>query len=217
MRRFLRSVGWTFIGTGALVLYFLVYQLVGTNAVTNREQTSLRHELTRDWARPAASRGAGGPVDLRAPKPPPVGQALALIVIRKIGVERVVVEGVDRAQLRQGPGHVPKTVMPGQPGNFAVSGHRTTHGAPFYRLDGLVKGDTIQIITKAAVYTYTVTGSRIVLPSDTSVLDDVRGPDGKLRATITLTTCNPLYSARQRLIVFGDLSGTSANNGSVAA
>jgi sortase A len=67
----------------------------------------------------------------------PPGRAFALIQIPAIDVERVVVEGVGRDDLRKGPGHVPSTMMPGQPGTFGVSGHRTTYGAPFYRLDEL--------------------------------------------------------------------------------
>jgi sortase A len=97
-----------------------------------------------------------------------------------------------------------------------VSGHRTTYGAPFYRLNELAKGDTITVVTRDWTYTYSVTRTDIVRPTATEVLDNVPGPDGKPKATITLTTCHPRYSARQRLIVFGDLDFTSAT-GKVAA
>jgi sortase A len=141
-----------------------------------------------------------------------------VIDIPKIKLEnKVIVEGVGRDELRKGPGHVPSTVLPGQDGTFGVSGHRTTYGAPFYRLNELEKGDTITVVTREAVYTYTVTRTAIVRPTDTQVLDNVIGPDDKPKATITLTTCHPRYSARQRLIVFGDLSFTSVNSGEVAA
>ena len=130
---------------------------------------------------------------------------------------KVIVEGVGRDDLRKGPGHVPSTVLPGQPGTFGVSGHRTTYGAPFYRLNELEKGDTITVVTREAIYTYTVTRTAIVRPTDTQVLDSVIGPNNKPKATITLTTCHPRYSARQRLIVFGDLSYRSHNTGKVAA
>jgi sortase A len=112
---------------------------------------------------------------------------------------------------------VPSTVLPGQPGTFGVSGHRTTYGAPFYRLNELAKGDTITVVIREAIYNYTVTRTAIVRPTDTQVLDNVIGADDKPKATITLTTCHPRYSARQRLIVFGDLRFTSANTGKVAA
>jgi sortase A len=216
VRRLLRGTGWTFIGMGSFVLYFLVYQLVGTNAVTSRGQSELRTELQQAWT--------ATPVDPRpdpkksVPRRVATGKALAVLDIPKIQLDnKVIVEGVGRNELRKGPGHVPSTVLPGQDGAFGVSGHRTTYGAPFYRLNELAKGDTITVVTREAIYTYTVTRTAIVRPTDTQVLDNVRGPDGKPKATITLTTCHPRYSARQRLIVFGDLSFTSANTGKVAA
>jgi sortase A len=216
VRRLLRGTGWTFIGMGSFVLYFLVYQLVGTNAVTSRGQSDLRNELRREWTAAAAA-AAADPKKV-VPKPPARGKALAVIDIPKIQLDnKVIVQGVGREELRKGPGHVPSTVLPGQDGTFGVSGHRTTYGAPFYRLNELAKGDTITVVSKEAIYTYTVTRTAIVRPTDTQVLDNVEGPDGKPKATITLTTCHPRYSARQRLIVFGDLSFTSPNSGKVAA
>jgi sortase A len=217
VRRLLRGTGWTFIGMGSFVLYFLVYQLVGTNAVTSRGQSELRSELQREWSAAAAAPADPDPEKV-VPKRPARGKALAVIDIPKIQLEnKVIVEGVGREELRKGPGHVPSTVLPGQDGAFGVSGHRTTYGAPFYRLNELAKGDTITVVSKEAIYTYTVTRTAIVRPTDTQVLDDVPGPDGKPKATITLTTCHPRYSARQRLIVFGDLRFTSPNTGKVAA
>jgi LPXTG-site transpeptidase (sortase) family protein len=215
VRRLLRGAGWTFIGMGSFVLYFLVYQLVGTNAVTSRGQDELRSELQREWSAPGRQ-----PKDPRKVVPLRVadGKPLAVLDIPKIRLDnKVIVEGVGRDELRKGPGHVPSTVLPGQDGTFGVSGHRTTYGAPFYRLNELAKGDTITVVTQGAIYTYTVTRTAIVRPTDTQVLDNVNGPDGKPKATITLTTCHPRYSARQRLIVFGDLASTSVNSGQVAA
>jgi sortase A len=196
---------------GAFVLYFLVYQLVGTNAVTNAGQSSLRNQLQREWSGQPAPKGDPKKA---APRRVARGKGLAVIDIHKI---QLVVEGVGRDELRKGPGHVPSTVPPGQPGTFGVSGHRTTYGAPFYRLDELEKGDTITVVTREAIYTYTVSRTAVVRPTDTQVLDNVRGPNGGLKATITLTTCHPRYSARQRLVVFGDLSLTTTNTGKVAA
>jgi LPXTG-site transpeptidase (sortase) family protein len=216
VRRLLRGTGWTLIGMGSFVLYFLVYQLVGTNAVTSRGQNDLRNELQREWsATPVTRTRDPKKVELRRPA---AGKPLAVLDIPKIRLDnKVVIEGVGRDELRKGPGHVPSTVLPGQDGTFGVSGHRTTYGAPFYRLNELTKGDTITVVTREAIYTYTVTRTAIVRPTDTQVLDNVKDPDGKTKATITLTTCHPRYSARQRLIVFGDLSFTSTNTGKVAA
>jgi sortase A len=217
VRRLLRGTGWTFIGMGSFVLYFLVYQLVGTNAVTSRGQSDLRSELQREWSAAPAAPKAGNAKKAAAPKPPAVGKALAVLDIPKIQLKKVIVQGVGRDELRKGPGHVPSTVMPGQAGTFGVSGHRTTYGAPFYRLNELAKDDTITVVTRESIYTYAVTRTAIVRPTDTQVLDNVIGPDNKPKATITMTTCHPRYSARQRLIVFGDLEYTSPNSGNVAA
>ena len=217
VRRLLRGTGWTFIGMGSFVLYFLVYQLVGTNAVTSRGQSDLRNEL-REWTAPAAAAPKKADPKKAVPRRVAAGKALAVLDIPKIDLNnKVIVEGVGRDELRKGPGHVPSTVLPGQPGTFGVSGHSTTYGAPFYRLNELAKGDTVTVVTREAVYTYTVTRTAIVRPTDTQVLDNVIGPDDKPKATITLTTCHPRYSARQRLIVFGNLSHTSVNTGKVAA
>ena len=216
MGRFVRGLGWTFLGTGAFVLYLLVYHLVGTNTAADSAQADLRRSLERQWA-------SGGPFAAASPTAPassqrvPRGQAVALIQIPKIGVERVVVEGVGRADLRKGPGHVPSTVLPGQAGTLAVSGHRTTYGAPFYRLDELRKGDQILIATRSRLFTYAVSRTAIVLPADVWVLGNIPGPRGKPKPTITLTTCNPRFSARQRLIVFGDLVASVPNRSAAAA
>jgi sortase A len=215
MRKFLRGTGWSLIGLGCFVLYFLVYQLVGTNASADNEQNNLRRELEQSW-----SAQAGIPATNRRTttgKAIPVGKGIALIQIPKIKVEKVIVQGVGRADLKKGPGHVPSTVMPGQPGTFGISGHRTTYGAPFFRLNELVKGDIITVISRTSIYTYSVTATKIVRPTDTSVLDNVRGRDGKARPTIVLTTCHPRFSAKQRYIVFGDLVAEVPNNGTVAA
>jgi sortase A len=214
VRRILRAAGWAFIGMGCFVLYFLVYQLVGTDLITNREQSDLRQKLAQEWSAPVPSkRGAALPV----PQVPATGHALGVIQIPKIDLKKVVVQGANQEELAMGPGHIASTVMPGQPGTFAVSGHRTTHGRPFYRLNELAKGDTITIVTRYAIYTYKVSHFEVVAPTAVEVLDNVRGADGKTKSQIVLTTCNPRFSAAQRLVVFGDLSSSVANTEGVGA
>jgi sortase A len=105
------------------------------------------------------------------------------------------VQGVEVPDLRKGPGHYPDSPMPGQLGNAAIAGHRTTYGAPFNRIDELVAGDEITIVTLAGTFHYHVTGQLVVSPKDVYVLDQTP------TATLTLTTCNPKFSARQRLVV----------------
>jgi sortase A len=200
---------------GCFVLYFLVYQLVGTDLISNREQSDLRQKLAQEWSAPGSPAKKG--VALPVPATPALGHALGVIQIPKINLKKVVVQGANPEDLALGPGHIPSTVMPGQPGTFAVSGHRTTHGQPFYRLDELAKGDTITILTRFAVYTYKVTHLQVVSPTAVEVLNNVRGDDGKLKAQIVLTTCNPRFSAAQRLVVFGDLTRSAANTEGVGA
>ncbi len=118
-----------------------------------------------------------------------------MIKIPKIGVDRVVVEGVEVEHLKKGPGHYPETALPGQLGNMVISGHRTTYGAPFYRLDELQVGDEIVVVDAVGSYQYKVTETKIVRPTDLGVI----APSSDAR--LTLTTCHPRFSARQRLIV----------------
>ncbi len=123
------------------------------------------------------------------------------ILIESAGVDWIIAEGVDPATLRGGPGNVIGSAMPGQIGNAVLSGHRTTNGAPFYHLDRVQIGDLIVIDTLIGRHEFAVTDVRIVAPTDTWVA--TQWDDG---AWLTLTTCNPLYSSRERLVVFAALT-----------
>jgi sortase A len=120
---------------------------------------------------------------------------VALLEIPEIGVSEYVIEGVSVADLKQGPGHYPGTPMPGQAGNAAIAGHRTTYGAPFYDLNEVEEGDEIVVRTLQGEFTYVVDGKQVVQPDQVEVLDPTIEP------RLTLTTCEPRFSARQRLIV----------------
>ena len=135
---------------------------------------------------------------------PDDGNPVGLMRIAKIGLDKVIVQGTSTNDLRQGPGHYPGTPLPGELGNAAIAGHRTTYGAPFYNLDALVPGDLIVITTVQGTFTYSVTGTVIVSPNDTSVVDDTAFPE------LTLTTCNPRFSASQRLVVHARLTTAPA-------
>ena len=139
------------------------------------------------------------------PPPPEGGDAIAQLRIPAIGVDKVVVEGVGTNALKDGPGHYPGTPLPGQPGNAAIAGHRTTYGAPFYDLDGLEENDLIYVTTAQGSFQYRVTESFVVSPSDVWVLDNT--DDDRL----TLTTCHPRFSARERLVVVAALIGPAAS------
>src|SRR5680860_161315 len=128
------------------------------------------------------------------------GKPLGRLVISKIGLDAVMIEGTKTADLRKGPGHWPETPIPGLGGNFVVSGHRTTYGAPFLKLNELEAGDEIRVLLPFAAFVYKVTRTMIVLPTETEVVAQ-RGIE-----QLSLTTCEPIYSASRRLIVQAELS-----------
>jgi sortase A len=127
------------------------------------------------------------------------GDAIGRIAIPRIGASFVVVQGTDTASLEKGPGHYPATAFPGLGQTVAIAGHRTTYLAPFRHLDALRPGDQIVLKMPYARFTYLVQYRRIVLPTALWVTRDV----GYER--LVLSACNPLYSAAQRIIVFGRL------------
>lgn len=126
-------------------------------------------------------------------------QTIAILEIPKIGINAVVVEGTEDGSLRKGIGHLEETALPGMEDNFAVAGDRVLWGGPFLNLDDLAPGDTIKLKTTYAEFVYTVTGTHITVPEDTSVL----GGNGK--DEITMITCDPPWSTSNRLIVKGAL------------
>lgn len=191
-RVLLGGLGRVLIAAGTLILSFVGYQLWGTSLAEARSQERLIEEFEKK----------DGPA-LQAIRPVP-GGAIGLIEIPKIGLDKAIVEGVGVAELKTGPGHYPKTPMPGQPGNSAIAGHRTTYGAPFNRLDELVAGDAILITTGQGEFRYEVESAQVVHPSQSEVLDPT--PDSRL----TLTTCHPEFSAAQRLVLTAKLASPPA-------
>jgi LPXTG-site transpeptidase (sortase) family protein len=120
--------------------------------------------------------------------------------IPKIDLEWVSYEGSDDQTLKQGPGHIIETPLPGDIGRCTISGHRTTYGSPFSRIDELVYGDLIYLETMSdEVFTYVVKGRNIVNPKDVYVLE------GSYKRELLLTTCHPKYSAAERLIIIAEL------------
>ena len=198
MRTIIRSLGELCITAGLILLLFVAYELWGTGRYTAGQQNKLAAQLTKDWD--------SGRVTTERVR---LGHGLALIRIPRLGqnYRYVVIEGVSVSDLRKGPGHYPGTALPGQVGNFVISGHRTTYRAPFNKIDKLRHGDKILVDTRTTQYVYQVTAQRIVRPSAVDVVAPVpfhpgRRPNQRL---ITLTTCHPKYSAARRLIVFGRL------------
>lgn len=200
--RVIGGIGRVLVTIGLLTLSFGAYQLWGTGLYEARAQDSLKAEFAKSLKTTATTTTTTGSDPAKpAPEPLPIpsGDAIAIIRIPSIGVERAVVEGVRRADLRKAPGHYPNTPLPGELGNAAIAGHRTTYGAPFGRLDELRPGDLIEIRTATGNYRYSVTETIIVKPKELSVLNATP------TATLTLTTCHPRFSASRRLVVHASL------------
>ena len=199
LRTTLAVVGRLLLAAGILLGLFVAYLLWGTNLTEAHSQNALAHQF-RTSTQEAKSGGTAASTALVLP-----GFAIGIIQIPKIGVEKYLVEGTGESDLQKGPGHYPGTPLPGQPGNVAIAGHRTTYGAPFYNLDALRPGDPVRITTlSGTIYTYDVTGSQVVSPNDVTVVAATK--DNRL----TLTTCNPRFSATSRLVVTAALVGTAA-------
>lgn len=211
---FLRGVGQTLMTAGVVILLFVVYELWFTGFETARDQRALRSDIEQEWAH-----GHLGSYKTKEDllRRIPIGTGVAVLRIPRFGRDwaKVVVEGVGVPDLKRGPGHYPGTQLPGQIGNFVVSGHRTTYGAPFNRVDELKPGDPIVVETKDTWYTYRVTTTEIVAPTAIEVTYPVPHHPGAKpdEALITLTSCNPKYSARQRIIVHGLLAETTPKKG----
>ena len=131
------------------------------------------------------------------------GHAIGRILIDRIGLDIVVVQGTNTSSLERGPGHYRATPIPGQPGTVAIAGHRTTYLAPFRHIDQIRNGDSVRIEMPYGAFTYTVYKHEVVDPGDVSVIKPV-GFD-----QLVLTACHPPYSASQRWVVFAKLSGIS--------
>ena len=218
MSRILGAVGRIFITVGVLILLFAGFQLWGTAIEESSHQSELGSDLVKrdpgaskpDSADPGTVAASLATVD-RAAGPttaaPAEGEAVGVIRIPKIGAEKFIVEGTTKTDLKKGPGHYIGTPLPGQAGNAAIAGHRTTYGAPFNRIDELVPGDQVEIYTSQGRFIYKVLpppdgvgiergpGWYTVRPSESSVLDNTE------ENRLTLTACHPKYSASQRIVV----------------
>jgi len=181
------------LGVGA----FIWWNLWGTGFAARAAQNDLRAEFQpRVEAR----------IPLEAPEPAVKvpGDAVAIIRIPAIEVDLVVVEGTGTESLKKGPGHYTDTAYPwDDTGRVGIAGHRTTYGAPFWSLNELRIGDRIVLATEHGIFEYRVSRRVItppsgILPSGAWVLDQTEQP------TLVLTTCNPRFSAAERLIVIAD-------------
>ncbi len=202
-RAFARAAGNVFFG---IAIGLLAYSGL-TNLVTSSEQSELQESVPAATTQVAVA-GPETPAldfvgwaaeDASYWKALPEGGAFGRLVAEKISLDSVVVKGTSRSDLRKGPGWITWTDLPGPTGNCGISGHRTTYGAPFRRIDAMEPGDTIQFYSPFRRYTYRVVKKFAVRPDQVEVVESTEEP------MLTLTACHPPYSARQRIIVQSEL------------
>ncbi|KGM13020.1 class E sortase [Cellulomonas bogoriensis] len=201
-------IGEVLITAGVFLALFLVWQLWWTDVVAGREQQQVAEELgfTR-------VEGPVGPE--RYDDPPVLDEPDDLTTFGSLLVPRwgedynqVITQGVGHDVLDVlGLGHYPGTAMPGGVGNFAVAGHRVTYGRPLNRVEELRVGDPLIVRTDEVWYVFTVTDTQVVLPPQIEVIAPVPNePDAEpTQRFMTLTTCHPMFSARERFIVHSEL------------
>lgn len=213
-RRIAYWLGIGMIMAGLALLGYVAWQFWGTNWISKREQREITHQLQEDWA-------AGRGCDRYCPH----GKASALIRIPRFGKDYVVpvLEGTSQDILAKGFGHFPSgkpgggTAYPGDIGNYAIAGHRVTHGEPLRHMPDLRPGDKVIVETRRATYTYVLdTNPNDLVISFTGVwvLDALPhnpqpgGPEPKQiqgQRLITLTTCSEIFHTDNRMIAFGHL------------
>ncbi len=192
------NVSWRKVGARVLILAGLgmIAYYYGTGVYTFSAQRDLREQWQESIksVKPA-SQGGDETATLEAPDISGAG-IFGRLRIPKLDLDVIVLEGTDLITLRRGPGHIIKTARPSEDGNTAISGHRTTYGAPFAELNKLEKGDVILLTTLEGDYEYQVTGSGVVRPTNLSVIGQ------NYKGRLTLTTCDPPGSAAKRLAVW---------------
>jgi sortase A len=195
----LSALGELLITLGVFVLLFVGWELWWTDVTANRAQAVTVKHLVRDFTAHSPS------TTIHPQDAVPGGGAFAIIRIPRFGASyaRPIYEGTDHDTLTKGLGQYVGTALPGQVGNFSVAGHRTTYGRPLNEVQLLRNGDAIIVETAEEFYVYRVSSHEIVAPSDTAVIAPVPDQVGETPRTayLTLTTCHPEYSARQRFIV----------------
>jgi LPXTG-site transpeptidase (sortase) family protein len=205
-----RTLSWTSLAVAAIGVGMVAYPVWGahypgfyrvpveraiewTNVLSDLHANNLQEKLKKRF------------VAVSPARPAAIGEPLTRLEIPKLGVDTIVVEGTSLAALKAGAGHYPQTPLPGAKGNVSIAGHRTTYGRPFNRVEELKPGDKIILTTPVGVYTYEVARAPwITSPEDFAVIGNT--PD----AVLTLTSCHPKGSARQRIIVRAKLIASKA-------
>ena len=219
-------IGELLITAGAVVLFFISWQLWISELIVGKEQQAQAQELNQEWNEQVRETPTPSPEPSDTPEPeapqepadaapPPVQTApanavkFAALIVPRWGEEyyRTIAEGVGTADvLDKGKlGHYPTTQMPGEVGNFAVAAHRMGHGGSLHYIDELQLGDHVYVETSAGWYEYSFRNLEYVKPTGVGVLDPVPQSPGAAPAEryLTLTSCNPEHTSAERIIAYG--------------
>lgn len=204
-------LGELLITVGAVLVLFVGWQLFWTDVVADADADQVVGTLLTAFDEPGWVQ----------PKQVKFGDAFAIVRVPRFGADfaRPLYEGTTREVLQRGVGHYVDSALPGEVGNFAMAGHRTTYGKPFNQVDKLAEGDVVLVETGDTYYVYRVTGHQIVPPTQVSVLLPVPDePDAEAtEATLTMTSCHPEFSARERYVVHAALAATYPRDHGVPA
>ncbi|MFJ4028783.1 class E sortase [Paenarthrobacter sp. NPDC089989] len=210
VRKTSQIIGELLITAGVVLLLFVAWELWWTNVEADAKQTEAVKSFAQEFTgpvTPAAPADYGKPVVGTAPGN---GGTIGIMYVPRFGATytRPIIEGTGSDVLDTlGLGHYGSTSMPGAVGNFAVAGHRQTHGAVLDSIHTLVPGDKIYVQTKDAYYTYVFRNNQIVLPSRTDVLLPVPTQQGATprESILTMTSCNPRFGSQERIIAYSVL------------
>ena len=187
-------VGRVMIAIGALLLAFVAYQLWGTGIAESRAQDTLATEFEAVIQNPTTQTTT-----------PLYGDVISQIRIPSIDVDKFVVAGVDAQSLQKGPGLFPGSPLAGQLGNVAITGHRTTYGAPFSRINEIAIGDEIILKTSEGEFTYIVNAEPFVVEATQTDVAKTTDPNS---AIVTLISCHPKWTSEKRMVVTAELVPT---------
>ena len=199
--RVLTALGVAFVLSGLSFLGYFGWQVYGTDSSSRQRQTIVKHELARDW---------GKGID---------GDAIGLLRVPRFGKDYDVpiVPGFDAMALAKGVGWYTKGAGPGLIGNFAIAGHRVTHGEPFRDFRKLRKGDKVVVETRTQIFTYVLRQNGDAIAVDSTATwplkaVPVRGEElvRPTKPVLTMMTCSALYDTNNLNVVFGDLVSTVA-------
>ena len=198
-RRIATAIGVILLLAGLGVMGYFAWEYFGTNIVAKHRQAAIKKETLRQWDKGVE------------------GDAIAMLRVKRFGkdYEVPIVKGFDKGALARGVGWDTDSARPGEIGNFAIAGHRVTHGEPFSKFPKLKKGDKIVVETRRDIFTYRLrnSGTSITVTFETPwPLWRVPEPDGRHKKPterlLTMVTCSELFHTNNRSVVIGELIST---------